>query len=196
MCNKIGYVYRPDILTGVKHLSKGNPQLGRVAVFGCQASGKTFLSKKIGSILELPVCHLDEFIWGQRNSWISAEDNNRKIIGLLEKKNWIIEGTYRETIKNRILACDRAIFLNVGRWTCLLNMFQKRIGFMLHLKRVRPFERISLVLIRHIWENNGKINTFLTDAIEETGRAEKIVILKNRREINSFIHGLRRSPDW
>ena len=169
--------------------------MSRIAVLGCQASGKTFLSKRIGVTLGLPVYHLDEFIWSQRDSYVSIEDNNRKIIELLEEENWIIDGTYWKTVRDRLLACDRAIFLNTGRWTCLMNMLQKRIGCVLRLKRARPFETISFELIRHIWKNNRRFNASLRETTEQTGALERTVVLNSRREIRSFIRGLRESPE-
>lgn len=107
----------------------------------------------------------------------------------LKRDNWIVDGNYNRTIKQRIDKCDTVIYLDYSRLTCLIRGVIKRvIG---NYGKVRSDmgegcpEKFDFEFLKWIWNfNNQHRNNYYTllDNLED----KKVLIFKNRKQCSAF----------
>lgn len=100
----------------------------RIMIIGCSGSGKSTLAKKLGSITNIPVVHLDNLYW--RSDWkpVSNETFDELLHHELTKEIWIIDGNYNRTLSKRIDFCDTVVYLDFPRLTCLGGVLRRSIA--------------------------------------------------------------------
>lgn len=110
----------------------------KIVIIGSAGSGKSTLARKLGSILDIKVYHLDRFFW-QRGWKEKPRDTRIDILQkLIQEKRWIIEGTYLGSSEPRLDAADTIIFLDMNPLLCLLRI----------IRRYRPFLRLLRIIKR------------------------------------------------
>ena len=76
--------------------------VSRISIIGGSGTGKTTLSESLGRVLNIPIYHIDG-IHHLKNWQIRNKDERDNIIlDILKKEKWIIDGTYRSTLKERL----------------------------------------------------------------------------------------------
>ena len=168
----------------------------RISIIGYSSSGKSTLAQNLGNILNIPVLHLDKvnFLpeWKERN-----KEESKKIVEDFIKNNneFIIEGNYIKFVYDlRMKLSDKIIFLDFDRITCLFQAFQR---YNKYKGKVRDsmtegcYEKLDWDFIKWILfdgRNEEKINRY-NKIIEEY--KDKIIILKNRKEVDDFVEKIK-----
>ena len=99
----------------------------RIMVTGCPGSGKSTFSLKLHEKTGLPLYHLDNIWWKPDRTHISREEFDAALASILEKDEWIIDGSYSRTFEPRIAACDTAILLDYDTDVCMQGIMD-RVG--------------------------------------------------------------------
>ena len=168
----------------------------RISIIGYSSSGKSTLAQNLGNILNIPVLHLDKvnFLpeWKERN-----KEESKKIVEDFIKKNdkFIIDGNYIKFVYDlRMKLSDKIIFLDFDRITCLFQAFQR---YNKYKGKVRDsmtegcYEKLDWDFIKWILfdgRNEERINRY-NKIIEEY--KDKIIILKNRKEVDDFVEKIK-----
>lgn len=97
----------------------------RILIIGCPGSGKSYLAKKMGLILNLPVIHMDNLYWKKDKTSISVSELENKLKPYLETDSWIIDGNYHDTLKSRLKYATDVFFLDVSREECVQGMLER-----------------------------------------------------------------------
>jgi len=167
----------------------------RIMIIGCCRSGKSTLARQLGDLLDIPVVHLDKIWWKPGWQHISREEFSDILQHELQKPCFIMDGNFNHTLQARIARCDTIIYLDFSRISCLLGVF-KRI--LTTYGTVRPDmgdgcpERLDFDFIKWVWnfnKNNRQINYDLLCNAQHA----KVYILKNRREVRSFLQTVEKS---
>ena len=84
----------------------------RILVIGSSGAGKSTLSKKLNSLLSLPVIHLD--VHYHNPNWQEPTKEEWEIIlkKLVRKPKWIMDGNYSDSFDIRIPRADTIIYLD------------------------------------------------------------------------------------
>ena len=69
---------------------------------------------------------------------ISREEFDRKLSEILEKDEWIIDGTYGVLLKERFLEADAVMFMDVSRPRCYYNIIKRRIKYNTNVRPDMP----------------------------------------------------------
>ena len=86
--------------------------INRISIIGGPGTGKSTLAKNLGKKINLPDYHLDQINFLE--NWKERDKQERDMI-ISQKANeqkWIIDGTYKKTIEERIKKADLIIFNN------------------------------------------------------------------------------------
>ena len=164
----------------------------RIVIIGCPGSGKSTLARALGEKLNLTVVHLDRLWWTTGWKNVSMEEFDARLEKALALGSWIIDGNYSRTMDARLAKCDTIIWLDFGRWSCLWGMFQRVV---LNHGKVRPDmaegcpERFDWEFFKYIWNFNKNNRVLNRTRIAKTKHA-KAVVLKNRKEIQSFLESI------
>ena len=162
----------------------------KIIVIGSPGSGKSYVSKKLAEILNLPLIHLDNIYWQPNWQQPSHEEFDKKIEEISNEKSWIIDGNYQRTLELRIQKCDLIIFLNVSTRVCLKSERKrrnnKRTDFPDYLEEYEDLEFIEF--IKNFKKNNHPIIYQLLEKYPN----KKVILLKGRRRVNKYIKKLEK----
>ncbi len=163
----------------------------RVVIIGSAGTGKTRLSVELGTVLGLPVVHLDTHYW--KPGWVQSdpEDWKATVTRLLQKPQWIMDGNYGGTMDMRVAAADTVVFLSIPRVVCLYRVVLRSLR---HWRQTRPDlnegcpEQLpDWEFLKWIW-TYPKSKTPKIMAMLESHKDDKtVVILRSSREVKQFM---------
>lgn len=161
----------------------------RVLIIGCSGAGKSTLARELGEKTGLPVVHLDALFW--KPGWVESEREvfDAKVLAELEKPAWIIDGNYARTLPVRLEKCDGVIYLDFPRWLCILGVLKRVLTTYGTVRPDMPEgcpERFDWEFLKWVW-NFNRNNREKTYGQLEKLPADKVIILKNRREVRKFL---------
>jgi adenylate kinase family enzyme len=97
----------------------------KITIIGSPGAGKTTLAKDLNRMLKIKVYHLDRMFWQCRWQGKDSETRIDILQQLVQKNQWIIEGTYVSLSEPRFNAADMIIFLDTPPLVCLLRIIMR-----------------------------------------------------------------------
>ena len=165
----------------------------RIMVIGSCGSGKSTLSRKLQSITNLPLYHLDQYYWKPNWTETSDEDWKAIVLDLAAKESWIIDGNFGSTMNLRLKRADTIIFMDLPTYKCLWRVL-KRIWK--YHGQVRPDmpegcnERFDLDFLHYVATYNLLRRKKLLTKLEAYKEEKNVVILRNEHDIRLFLKSL------
>ena len=98
----------------------------KIIVVGCPGSGKSTLSKELHVKTGIPLYHLDMLNWNADRTAVEKCVFQERLLNVLEKDSWIIDGNYGSTMELRMQKCDTILFLDFPLEVCLDGIFQRQ----------------------------------------------------------------------
>ena len=189
-CSSRWGVHVNDFLARLKSARK-------ILVLGPSGSGKTTLTLELARVLEIEPIHLDAHFW--QTGWRPTPKSQwlERVRELVERGEWIMDGTYEDSLPVRIRAAEAAIVLERSRWTCLYRVFKRKL-FVDDRRRLDapPGQPVDRAFLRYIWNYPGVTQPLVWEHLRKYGDHLTIVTLRNSRETARLIRGLHssRSP--
>ncbi|MCR9286071.1 hypothetical protein OAF63_03050 [Saprospiraceae bacterium] len=168
---------------------------GRIMLIGCGGSGKTTLSKKVKTITNLPLVHLDKAYWLPNWTEPSKEDWTRKVTLLASEEKWILEGNYSGTFPIRLKRADLVIWLDTPMPICLWRAIKRSI---INFGKLRPDigsgcrEKLSIEFFFYIFKFPWVGRKRLIKRLAASPFDFEVIQLKDKREANQFLNDLKR----
>lgn len=165
----------------------------RIMVIGCSGSGKTMLSRKLATSLDLPLVHLDKLKWRDNWSYITKDEFDRLLLNEVMKPEWIIDGNYGRTLPLRLDYCDTVIYLDVPRYICISGVI-KRV--LINYGKTREDmggecpEKFDWEFMKFIWTFNKKNRTKYYELLRNA-KDRDVIILKSRWQINALLKSIK-----
>ena len=99
--------------------------ISRISIIGGPGTGKTTLADNLGRELNIPVCHIDGIHhienWGVRDK----TERDRIILEKVNESKWVIDGTYRSTLEERLKKSDLIIYLDYSSLAQIKGVLRK-----------------------------------------------------------------------
>ncbi len=166
--------------------------MNKIAIVGSPGSGKSFLSKRLSSLLELPLIHLDMEYWHE--GWVETprEEWNKKLKDFTSMDKWIIDGNYNSSLELRMKEADAVIFLDIPRVKCVYRVIRRRGKKRSDLPDCleEKFDKDFLDFLKYIWKFTKKDRARILELSKECENG-KFKVLKGKKDIEEFIRGLR-----
>ncbi|MBP3597402.1 MAG: hypothetical protein J6J60_08420 [Clostridia bacterium] len=159
----------------------------RICIIGGSGTGKTTLSNNLSKELNIAVCHIDGI--HHLKNWEIRDKNERDKIILIktEQDKWIMDGTYRSTLEQRLKKADTVIYLDYSTFTQVIGVLKRFIKNHGKEKEEIPGckEQMTWKFFWFVikWRKNKR-----NEILENLSKIDssKIHIFKNRRQLNKW----------
>lgn len=99
----------------------------RICIIGGSGTGKTTLSNNLGKELNLPVYHIDGIHHLKDWKIRDKEERDKIILEKVAESKWIIDGTYRSTLQQRLEKADSVIYLDYSTFAQIIGVLKRFI---------------------------------------------------------------------
>lgn|SRR3989344_1455229 len=168
-----------------------NKELKRIYILGTAGSGKSFLAQKLSEKLDIPRYDLDDIFWYKKYTKKTNKSRRKKALAkIAAKKNWILEGVYSSWTEHALRKADLVILLDIHIATLawrILKRYLSKPG--MHKESFK--EVIFLIKYAHSYKRGGHSSSYHQHLSLVKKHKRKYVILKNRKQMNSFLNALR-----
>lgn len=159
----------------------------RVCIIGGSGTGKTTLSNNLSRELNLPIYHIDGIHHLKDWEIRDTAERDRIILEKVEEPRWIIDGTYRSTLQQRLEKADYIIYLDYSSFAQVRGVMKRFIRNHGKEKEEIPGckEQMTWKFFWFVvnWRKNKR-----TEIIEKINKVDssKVHIFKNRRQLNKW----------
>jgi len=169
---------------------KKKTKMQRILVLGCCGSGKSTFSKKVHSILKLPLIHLDSHY--HKPNWVEPEKEEwEKVLKkILRRESWIMDGTYLESLDERIKKSDAIIYLDYSLIKCFFRVIKRvLIDFGKKRSDMAPGckEEFDLEFLWFVLTFNNKFRKGFIQKLNLIKDEKKVVIFKTDKQADKFL---------
>lgn len=186
--NKVGrYRTRNSARTKtLGRLEQAMSHIKRIMIVGQPGSGKSTLARELGSLLTLPVVHMDHIHW--QSGWIerSGPEKDRLCFEVHARESWIFEGGRSSTWSERLERADILIWLDFPLTVRAWRVFRRTLRY--HGK-TRPDlpdgcpERFSMEFIKWIWNTRNSGQNRMLKLFESAPSDMPKYRLQNKRQV-------------
>lgn len=165
----------------------------KISIVGGPGSGKTTLSNKLSKIYNIPVTHIDGIHHLENWAIRDKSERDKIILDIIKKKEWIIDGTYKSTLKQRFENSDLIIWLDYSTVAHLKGIIERYIKNRNKEKPEIPGckERISKDFFFYTCRYNKEKRKVILENLENIDK-NKVLIFKNRRVLNKWVREQNR----
>ncbi len=165
--------------------------MNRIAIIGCGGSGKTYLARRLGAALAIPVTHLDALHYD--SDWNRIPVNRFAALQreLAAQPRWVADGNYAAALPIRLAAADTVIFLDLPAWVCLWGILRRRLrhGAGQHAA-IGVYDRITWDFVRYILGYRRSMRPRILRLLAQDAGRTDLVVLRSRRAIRRFLRKL------
>ena len=160
----------------------------RISIIGGAGTGKTTLSNLLSEKYNIPVTHIDGIHHLKNWQVRDKAERDKIILDIVEKEKWIIDGTYKDTIKQRLEKSDLIIWLDYSTFAQvkgILKRFLKNPG---KEKREIPGcnERLNLEFLKYVIDYRKKKRHYVVEALENVDQS-KVIVFTKQKDLNNWL---------
>lgn len=162
-------------------------KVSRIVIIGGPGTGKSTLSKNLSKVLNIPNYHIDSFNY--KDNWVERDKKERDemVLNILDNEKWIIDGTYRSTLEERLKKSELVIFLDYNTFAKLKGIVFRYINGkgkekfdIPGCKEKLDFEFIKFTLK---WNKNKRKDIFkYLNNVDKN----KVLIFSRRKDLNKW----------
>ena len=182
---------RAQVERFVRRVASGNEAPrepgSRILILGAPGSGKTTVSRQLGSALGIVPVELDAHLW-DAETWEPGEEIlRRRIADAAADADWIIDGEYLPALDELLERATAVIHLAVPGGTALYRRLRRgdSIAQSIWTQGLSNRARFWVWMIAYAWRDGPKVARRLGSVAD--GRA--VFRLRNDREIRAFVEG-------
>ena len=169
---------------------KKENKLKKILVIGCCGAGKSTFSKKLHSILNLEIIHLDQYY--HKPNWEEPEKAEwEKIVNsLVQKPSWIMDGNFSGTMDVRIKSADTIIYLDYPTlkcfWRVIIRIF-KYHGVVRSDMANGCKEQFNLEFLHFVLTFNSKNRKRFIQKLNLIKDEKKVLVFKTDKQADKFL---------
>lgn len=160
----------------------------RISIIGGPGTGKTTLSNELSKIYDIPAIHIDGI--HHLENWQIRDKNERDnmILEIVEREKWIIDGTYKDTLKTRLEKSDLVIWLDYPTHMLLKGVIKRWIKGGGKEKAEIPGckEQLTFTFLKYVSKYNKNKRKIIVDNMNGID-PNKVIIFKKQKDLNKWL---------
>lgn len=164
--------------------------MNRILIIGSGGSGKSTLAKQLGSLLQLPVVHMDAHFWNP--GWVPKpnEEWDELVRQYTAQEQWIMDGNYSRTMEFRIKRAEVIIYLDLPRLLCMYRIVKRRL---MYHNRTRPDmnegcpEKLDWAFVKWVWNYKSRSRQSTLARLQQAGPHQQVITVTTRRQVKELI---------
>ena len=160
---------------------------------GFLGAGKTTLSNILSKLYNIEATHIDGI--HHMENWVQRDkdERDRMILDVVSKDKWIIDGTYKATLKPRFEAADLIIWLDYSSFAQIKGVMTR---FLKNKGKEKPEipgckEKMDKEFFTYVLRYNKDKRKNIVNNLEGIDKS-KVIVFKNRRQLNKWIKSEER----
>ena len=173
--------------------------MNRIMIIGFSGCGKSTLARRLGRILDIEPTHMDALHW--LPNWVESTDEYKteRLLPILERERWIIEGSYRRILwRERADGADTVIFLDFNRFLCLWRVIKRRI---MYNGKTRPDmgegcpEKLDFEFLKWVIWDGRKKRKKNYDFLEflKNEKHKDVYIFRRPKDLEKFLQNIEKN---
>lgn len=160
----------------------------KVAIVGCGGSGKSYLARELGKILDAPVTHLDAAFYDDDWNALPMDKFAELQRELVAEPRWVIDGNYNSTLQIRLESCDTVVLMDVSTISALYGIFSRQLRHGAGHKGNGVHNRIHWGVIKYVATYRRKMRPRVMAKINEFASSRSnVVLLANRQQTRRWL---------
>ena len=170
----------------------------KIIIIGNLGSGKSTLARKVQAQTQLPLLQLDTLWHTTDYSDAAQECFLAQQQQFMRQPDWIIEGNYKGSLKQRVVQADLIIWLKVSRSKAVYRVIKRSLRFK-RSRRSRPempagfsehFDQDYWAFLKTVWAYD---NAGIERLVVTNKRAScQLLVLKTSKAKKRFLSHLQR----
>lgn len=166
----------------------------RIMIFGGPGSGKSTLARQLGTLLDLPVVHMDQVYW--LPGWVERPKAQvmQMALAAADGEAWVFDGNHGRSMGYRAERADMLVFLDMPQ---MLRTWRVLWRSALSYGRTRPDmgqgcpERFDAEFLRFSWNYGRNSRPDRLKFAQDWAGRKPVHILRSRAQVDRFIASLR-----
>lgn len=163
----------------------------KIAIVGAPGTGKTTLADKLSEKLNIEATHIDGLHHLENWKIRDKSERDKMILDIVAKDEWIIDGTYSSTLKERFEKSDLIIWLDFSTFAEIKGIMERYIKNKGKEKPEIPGckEKMDWEFFSYVLKYNKEKRNRIVEKLEGIDK-NKVLIFKNRKQVNKWLGGL------
>ena len=171
-----------------------SPPVERVTIVGCGGSGKSYVARELGRLLDLPVIHMDAVYFDDQWNPLPMERFEAAQREFVAAPRWVVDGNYNSTLQVRLEAADTVVFMDLPTRVCLWGILSRQ----LHHGRGQNdqngvYNRITGDVLRYVLGYRRKMRPKVLAKIDRHASGARLIMLTSRRQTRRFLRQVASS---
>ena len=171
-----------------------SPPVERVTIVGCGGSGKSYVARELGRLLDLPVIHMDAVYFDDQWNPLPIERFEAVQRELIAAPRWVIDGNYNSTVQVRLEAADSVVFMDLPTRVCLWGILSRQLR---HGRGQNDqngvYNRITGDVLRYVLGYRRKMRPKVLAKIDRHASGARLIMLTSRRQTRRFLRQVASS---
>jgi len=184
-------------------------ETSRIVIYGGAGSGKTYLAKELSSILSIPYYSIDDLFLKKGWKMATKEELREKILPIIEKEKWILDGNYSAIRPYSLKRTQKAIILHLPFLLCVYRLFLRTLSRNLGIKIKnitalpaeieksevgwKNFFPAFIELSKYNWRFRFKRFKGIYKETEQAIGSKNIVVIKSRKQYKKLLEKIRNT---